>query len=283
MHLDPVFSNFRHWSGAVPAGYVVEWNGSRTRATYGNWASLDHDVPDYTPPLPNPETEEFLEWVTLLTAAVEACENKLPFTFIELGAGWGRWLVNAARAANDLGIDYRLIGVEAEPEHFRWMRDHVVENGVDLDKTTLLEAAVARRNGKVRFQVGNATGWYGQSIATEHYDGVEVKSRPAISLSTILNDLDYVDLIDFDIQGSEFDVLWAARKVLNQKVRRLYISTHKIEIEHKLRAMLIPLGWYAEHDYSLQGRRATIYGPISFGDGVQAWRNMQMDKGGSYG
>ena len=58
---------------------------------------------------------------------------------VELGAGYGRWIVNAAaavRAYRDLPSS--LTAVEAEPTHFRWLELHCSDNGVTA---TLVHAA----------------------------------------------------------------------------------------------------------------------------------------------
>src|SRR5262245_10889553 len=126
MNHDPVFEQFKRWSGTMPAGYVVDWNGARTKAKYANWYAHEIDIDEFTPAMPDLETEEYLEWVTLLKAAAESRDLALrPFTVVELGAGWGRWIVNAGYTAKELGIPYRLVGVEAEPQHFLWMKEHV--------------------------------------------------------------------------------------------------------------------------------------------------------------
>jgi hypothetical protein len=62
--------------------------------------------------------EEYLEWIDLLEAVANA-QGK--FTMIELGAGYGRWLVNAAvtlRQRKPTIVPF-LIGAEAEPTHFQ--------------------------------------------------------------------------------------------------------------------------------------------------------------------
>ena len=47
-------------------------------------------------------------------------------TVIELGAGYGRWLVAAHHAARSLSVDpVRLIGVEMVGRHFDWMHEHL--------------------------------------------------------------------------------------------------------------------------------------------------------------
>jgi FkbM family methyltransferase len=64
--------------------------------------------------------------------------------------------------------------------------------------------------------VQQATTSHGQAI------GGETIVR-AISLKTILDGVDSVDLIDMDIQGAEFKVLHAAEKELD-KVKRIHIG-----------------------------------------------------------
>jgi hypothetical protein len=74
---------------------------------------------------------------------------------VVLGAGCGRWIVNAAAALNRLGnLTRTLIGVEAEPTHFQMMVQHVAANGLDPKTFHLIEAAVTRSDGKVGFLVG---------------------------------------------------------------------------------------------------------------------------------
>ena len=46
------------------------------------------------------------------------------------GAGWGRWLSAGAFASEQTGREYRLVGVEAEPQHFEWMERHFRDNNL---------------------------------------------------------------------------------------------------------------------------------------------------------
>jgi hypothetical protein len=62
---------------------------------------------------------------------------------MEWGAGWAPWLVAGAKAAQHLGIDeWMLYGVEADPAHFKSMRQHFEDNGLLSGKHVLLQAAV---------------------------------------------------------------------------------------------------------------------------------------------
>ena len=57
------------------------------------------------------------------------------------------------------------MAVEAEPVHFRWIRDHFRDNDIDPDEHESIWAAVGPRPGFVPFWVGAPDGWYGQAIA----------------------------------------------------------------------------------------------------------------------
>ena len=117
---------------------------------------------------------------------------------VELGAGWGRWIVNGVAALRAQGtLPYHVVGVEAEPTHFAWMKQHLVDNDVDLRSATLIEAAVAKTDGTVRFHVGDAADWYGQAIARADEtatagapltpgDGRTVQPVRAVSVRTVL-------------------------------------------------------------------------------------------------
>ncbi len=107
--------------------------------------------------------EEYFEWIALLESVLGARGR---FVMIELGAGWGRWLVNASVAlklANP--VPSLLIGVEAEPTHFQWMLDHFRDNGIDSSEHTLIRAAVSDSDGETWFYTGRPGEWYGQAIA----------------------------------------------------------------------------------------------------------------------
>ena len=237
--------------------------------------------------------EEYFEWIDLLEAVVH---SRSGFAMIELGAGWGRWLARAGVALRVLHrSSYKLIGVEAEPTHFGWMVEHLKENGLDNKDCLLIQAAVTDRDGQVRFYVGRADEWYGQAVAgpapmgpiwskLRRFVGQALKRGSpdgiaevrALSLNTILRDLDRVDLIDLDVQGVELSVLESAAAEINKKVERIHIGTHSPEIESGLRGMFDRLGWSCLCDYAMGGHRQTPYGQIAFQDGVQSWVNPHL-------
>jgi FkbM family methyltransferase len=295
-----VFLRFETWSGEVNSGWSVNFLGVRTRDAFTagmtgvessetRWVATDYP----------PFDEEYFEWVDVLEAVVAAVGN---FTMIELGAGWGRWLMNAAAAARQRDpLSFHLIGVEAEPTHFQWMQEHLRDNSVDARSLTLIEAAVAGEEGRARFHVGDPSAWYGQAIDPHQPDsdrrssllrqlraflhrqdpGVErtIVDVRAVTLQSILHELEHVDLIDLDVQGVEADVLEAAENVLSGKVKRVHVGTHSTDNERRLRVLFGRLGWEGLNDYPCGVEADTPWGSISFQDGVQTWLNPHLATG----
>lgn len=246
--------------------------------------------------------EEYFEWIDVLESVAAAGER---FTMIELGAGFGRWSVNAASAVRlSKKIPFQLVCVEAEPKHFGWIKTHMNDNGIDLREQLLIEAAVNESGEPVWFHVGNPSGWYGQcisdtgpgseprSLLRRIYDrsrsmvrgdavesnGVGLKKVNAVTLSEILSRVQFpVDLVDMDIQGTEAKVIAASLELLKSRVKRLHISTHSHPIERELREMLSARGWALKQDYPCLQVNSTPYGPVEFGDGVQSWINLELE------
>jgi FkbM family methyltransferase len=278
----PIFERFEYWRGFVPAHTQANWLGVLTDVRYAAWAAHPEGVL-VGPPLPPVNNDEYAEWIDLLDAVCCAGER---FAMVELGAGWGRWLANAAAAYRQLrpGGQLCLVGVEAEPTHFRWLGEHLERNGIGRQSVRLFEAAVAAQPGHVVFEIGDPTGCYGQHIASRATWRVRLRRRRdpatrivrAITLAQALAPIDgIIDLIDLDVQGAEADVLEAGADEL-ERVRCVHVGTHSVEQEDRLRALFGGLGWRCRNDYPWMGRAAeTWWGArdIEFEDGVQTWLN----------
>jgi FkbM family methyltransferase len=295
---DPTFARFTAWEGKVAPGWHVNWVGVRTRT------SVQSDlgglaVPAYVVSEKPTLSEDYLEWITVLESVLASDGT---FTMAELGAGWGRWVVNAVAALRliDDGRPYRLLAVEAEPTHFAWMRRHFIDNGIDPRRHALVRAAVADKDGWVRFERGAPADWYGQSIERDDpaaklagpgsrlirwtrnslanrlalgRETRKVRRSRAVSLPSLLAPLDIVDLVDADIQGVEADVFEAAADELARKVRRVHIGTHGRDNERRLRALFERLGWECRFDYAGGVENDTPWGTLAFEDGIQSWIN----------
>ncbi len=277
-----VFGDLGLWSGHVPAGYTVDFLGIRTSVEYFAPLNKTSGVDQFASSDFPPFDEEIFEWSDLI-AAVRAARDR--FVMVELGAGWGKWLMRSVGVMRGLGkgIPFHLIGVEADPTHFEFLKEHFHDNGVNPAAHMLINAAVSKDDGYVPFATGHARDWYGQCIvdrpldfASYGLDEVKVVTTPAISLRMLLRDVERVDLIDMDIQGAEFYVVAAAIDVLNAKVRRMHIETHAKSIEDNLRPLLAGQRWECLNDYACYSGSDTPYGRVKFVGGVQTWINPRL-------
>jgi FkbM family methyltransferase len=268
----PVIRGFPRWEGKVPPDFIVNFLGVLTRAEYYKdylTTSVRYPADRIVETEYPPFDEEYFEWIDLLEAVVLA---KNHFTMIELGAGFGRWTVNAAVALRQLAsLPHTFVAVEAEPTHFQWTIKHLADNFVDPAGVRLIQAAVTSSDGKVGFHLGDSplgkpADWYGQHIGGPH-------SVDAVSLSTLLRALDTVDLIDIDVQGAELQVLEAAALDVDKSVKRIHVGTHGADIEAGLHSLFGRLGWKCLRSFSCGATVDTEYGAITFADGVQTWLN----------
>lgn len=280
----------------MEAGWLVNWLGVRTRASFASEMEGAAERTRVTTELPPPSDTSF-EWLDLLEAV---CAADGSFTMVELGAGFGRWLVNGAVALDQVlpGTPFHLVGVEAEPTHFGWLQEHLRDNGIDPAAHTLVHAAVAGKPGRVRFQLGDAAGWYGQAIERDDPAAKlagpvsrlirwgrntaanrigrgprKVRRVRATTVEALLRPLELVDLIHVDVQAAEADALEPAAEVLARKVKRVHVGTHDADNERRLRILFERLGWESRADYEHGRVNETPWGPIEFEDGVQSWVN----------
>ncbi len=281
-----ILKRFRPWTGVVPSGYFAYFLGNLTRADYWAFskeirALYDRErVEAFSAPSID---DNIFDWLALLEAVAEAKES---FTMVALGAGWGRWLVAGALAAKQFGdLPCRLVGVEAEPTHFQWMREHFADNGIDPADHELIEAAAADRSGQAWFYFGKPDSWYGQSLINDpaldqaagtdelEYRGEKARLVRTVGLADLVSHYPRIDYLHMDIQGAELDVLASAPEVLTARVKRVLVGTHSIDIEDGLRRLFSELGWRAQYDFSLNSELHINDAVVTLGDGVQVWIN----------
>ena len=278
--MDNIFERFPRWKGKVPDGCVANFLGVITPVHYWkDYVPVSESYPPdrvVEPDYPGHDEETF-EWVDLLESVMAARDS---FTMIELGAGWGRWITNAAFALKAIaGPPYALIAVEADPTHFRWLTEHVQDNGLDSTFCRLIQAAVNDVDGQLKFHnfdpdYLNPGAWYGQSIGGGEDDLVD-----AISLKTILAGLPLVDLIDLDVQSAEFTVLNSVPGELCRQVKKVHIGTHNQSVEIGLRGLFEGMRWKKLRDYPCGQTIQTEFGSLHFEDGVQTWINPALAGG----
>ena len=226
--------------------------------------------------------EEIFEWIAL-AESVRAARRK--FTMIELGAGYGRWIVAGAMLARRLkpGLPIKLVGVEAEPMHFAWMRQHFTDNDLDPALHELVEAAVAAESGTTYFCGADDPSLdYGQHVYSTgaDFDTSRLSPRPvpAVGINDLLAGHDCVDLVDIDIQGYERVIVPAGIDEMNKRVRRIYIGIHEpMEIATELTEIFTRNGWRNIVSFPFKSEVETEYGRISFTDGCQDWLNPRLE------
>jgi FkbM family methyltransferase len=277
---DPIFLHFDLFEGIVPAGFNVECTGALVSTAFKGQDDPATRTERYIKTSYPPAGEDLFEYLSVLKS-INAARDK--FVMVELGAGYGRWLVTAAKAIQRRkakgNLPFYLVGVEADPVHFQMMTEHFQNNGIVPEARRLVQAAVTKRAGESWFTTGSPHIWWGQAIVeSRHYSGYQYPDQKTIqvqsvTLASILQPLDSVDLIDLDIQGEEFNVLSSALEILDAKVKRLHIGTHSRPAEQNLRKMMRRLGWTSEHDYPYDNECDTPFGRIAFIDGIQTWIN----------
>lgn len=298
-----VFFNFSPFRGEVPPSYGIDFLGTKTHRDFvaGMFMHPPGTTLETTYPAAN---EDYFEWIDLLESVVAARES---YTMIDLGAGFGRWAVRAAYALRQYNdkLPYCLIAVEAEPVVFKWMARHFQDNNIDASKYRLVHGAINEQPGEVLFYIGGPRGgpwdrnpddWYGQFLTKDYdvageyendgeYNGFPVRLHksgwrsirvPGVTLRSLLQDRNQVDLVDMDIEGQELPSIRSSIEELDAKVKRLHIGTHGKEIEDGLRKLLSSHGWRCLFDYSLFSKAETPWGTIDFENGVQSWANPRL-------
>jgi len=290
----PLIAAIEPWQGWVRRGEVTNWLGVPSSAAmwldgtgptlrdqwHLLWPAYRRRYVFHSRP---PFDEEYIEWLAVAEAVASARGR---FVMVELGAGWGRWLLNAATLARRRGdLSLQFIAIEAEPRHYRWLLKHFERNGLRAEDHDLIRAAVTGQAGPgpVPFYVGRAVDWWGQclvipgqglkEVSPRVRRGIHIKQVPSITLSDLLVRYPQVDYIDCDIQGAELEVFAAAAAEVDRRVRSVFIETHRSQNEAGLRAMFRGLGWTNLADFPRSETSKTPYGPITFPDGVQRWVN----------
>ena len=295
---EEVIRSFPRYRGPGTPAFYTDFLGTKTRASFISALPQEGGgVEDY--PLPMNFHATAAEWAGALRAVLAATAE---FVVLELGAGWGPWLVALASAAGRRGVErIHLVGVEAARDHCAYMATHFRDNGLDANQHTLLHGVVGVADGFAEFPVltDPAGVWGAAAVQPDHtkpllfrmarqgYRALRASARallkgpagppaterlPSYSLPTLLRPFETVDLIHVDIQGDEYRVLAAARDVLARKVRRIVVGTHGRDIEQRLLEEMTGRGWALEGEEACQFRQHGTTLSL-FRDGCQVWRN----------
>jgi len=286
--LAELLPNFKQYQGPGQDGFYMDFLGTRTRTSY---VPGMHQYNNRTVGAPTEDRPLFdaAEWVGVLRSVLEARHQ---FVAIELGAGWGPWLVTCHAAARQRGItDIQLAGVEGSDAHYEYMVQHLTDNGIDPQRHFLFKGVVGVSDGNAYFPrlAEPQNDWGAQAVLQADpgevaqrnfvdYRGIafdQVDAVPSIALSTLLQRYPRIDVIHCDIQDAEGEVLPSAIGDMGERVRRVVAATHSRASEGALLAAFGANRWVIEADapcrYAVDNGRT-----IALADGVQVWSNPRL-------
>jgi hypothetical protein len=255
--------------------------------------------------------EPFFEFAAIYKAVRAARER---FVMVELGGGYAARSVDAHRLLQKLNpMPCQLAIVEAEPTHFEWAKQHLIANGIDPLEHWLINAAVCADSTPRLFMLGSGVYYngivsasdtaqtiqeiididateqamrnlmlhgrcgmqlpYNSAAGTDLFDYKFVSSLP---LADILAPLPHVDLIDMDIQGAEDTVIPPAMEMLDRRVKRIHIGTHRADIHSGLWDLFFEHEWACEFDYAPFGTHDTAWGQFETMDGILHFSNTRL-------
>ncbi len=230
-------------------------------------------------PIPNPGNwhADIAEWASALRAV--DCAGDV-FRVVELGCGWGCWMVNSGFAARKTGRRVELIGVEGDPNHLKNAVKTLEMNGFTSENYKLFHGVAAAQAGHAIFpnvQAGTA-GWGAEAIFSPDADTLaRAATDPDVQVLDCytLEQLgmgNVIDLLHIDIQGAEVDYVAGNLDNMNTYVRRVLIGTHSRIIEGQLHDIFLKAGWRMEAE---RPAIAPIQNgvPITSIDGVHMWIN----------
>jgi len=296
MNTDPVpeadielIKKFEDKSRKPVNGYIVDYFGSKININFASHLHPRDEVLDL--PIPSDGIfHEFIEYLGTAFAIDTASGDSI--TVIELGAGFGPWIVRSAIMSRKKDVkEITLVGVEADHQHFEWMKQHfnandltsTISSGLKID---LFNSAISETDKFLYFpEIGKDREDWGAaaSSSTSNYDyrGLEVtlKKIPAIPINELLSKYKNVDLLHIDIQGSEFGVIQCGMDQLNEKARVMVIGTHSRKIEGDLLELLFHNKWILRNEkpcsFVFNQSARSLEGMTSV-DGTQIWVNSRF-------
>lgn len=165
-----LFADFEPFAGYVPKGFLVDFLGCLTDATFRTMWGVDPSregggfVATQCPSVSSGES--FFEAADWFAAALDARGS---YTMITLGALYGGQAVGAFRALRRLNpMPAKLVAVEPDPENFAWMQKHFRDNDINPRRHWLLNCALSDSNQPVLFPVGAPGAGGNNCFSTNH-------------------------------------------------------------------------------------------------------------------
>jgi hypothetical protein len=134
---------------AIPeTGFYTDFSGVRTRLSYFGIDS--HPAEHAVGAIPFPDDALHAEAIEYLAAVYALEQAGDSFTVVELGAGYGPWLVFGAKAALRRGITkVRLIAVEADLQRHQLFYTNLADNGLHPPSSGVTDVDVRCVHGAI--------------------------------------------------------------------------------------------------------------------------------------
>lgn len=258
-------------------GYILDFIGTYTSIDF--FHSLEHLSGTVEPvPVISNFHADVIEWVGISKIINR---SKGPFNALELGSGWCPWLVASHTCATMKGLEIgKLIGIEADSEHFEFGKHHFESNGIALDNVELKEGIISVSNKPMYFPtIDSNIDWGAKAISEEEYNLASNKDaflrKDSYTMKDIVDEFSgAIDLCHIDIQGHEFEIVDNAIDVLNKSVKFMIIGTHSRQIEFDLMNLLVKHEWILDNEKPC---KSTTGSSINIQkDGTQLWSNSRF-------
>jgi len=242
--------------------------------------------------IPFPDNGQYGETIEYLgiMRAVQAANEKL--TVYELGAGFAPWLVVAHTfSKNHSNIkQIKLSAVESDEKRLELIKTNFRHNDIfelrESNRSIYLEiihGAVSDRNGSISFAVDGMHDWGGAVVEDLEQDyrrrGLCQVTVPAYTVERLIEKENEVDLMHFDIQGSEFKSISTSITAINKKVKSLIVGTHSRQIESELLLLLRDNKWVLVYEKPCKFHHTMRDDNLlntTYLDGTQFWINTRL-------
>lgn len=150
------------------------------------------------------------------------CFDKQNAVVVDIGANIGTFSLYVNHLNSQKNI--KVYAIEASPENTALCKKNFQHN--HLDDYVLVEKAITGQNGFVNFDIsGNFDGF---KVSHGASNGIRVESQ---KLSTFCQDhnIQTIDLLKMDIEGSEFDIFQVDGEFIKNNVSVLFMEYHLSE------------------------------------------------------
>lgn len=165
---------------------------------------------------------------------------------VDCGANIGAFALYAASLSRQARVD----AVEPFPATFRQLRSNVQLNHLGA-RVSCVAVALSASDGEVNMYAAPDVPSHARQVIQP--SGSDTVSVPALTLSSLFHklDLETVDLLKMDIEGSEHSVLMHADRTTLARVKRIALEYHQNRPKGPLFDFLQSMGFVVRRDRAL--------------------------------